>query len=69
MLTRGMAKELGPHGIRVNCVNPTAVENTDMAKQIFDVPPVLDAFKQATPLGKFPGKNISINFLHTEAHF
>ena len=31
MLTKNMAVELGPHGIRVNSVNPTVVE-TDMTK-------------------------------------
>lgn len=30
-LSRSMALELGPHGIRVNCVNPTVIM-TEMAK-------------------------------------
>jgi len=51
-LTRVMAKELGPHGIRVNAVNPT-VTLTPMAELAWSDPakskPVLDRI----PLGRF----------------
>ena len=49
-MTRVMAMELGPHKIRVNCVNPTIVW-TEMAQRTVDSS-VLEAVLQTTPLGK-----------------
>lgn len=46
-LTRALAKELGPSGIRVNCVAPGVIL-TDMCA---DVPPeILEELRQETPL-------------------
>lgn len=48
-LSKALAKELGPSGIRVNCVAPGVIE-TDMLR-CYDRA-VLDALAQETPLGR-----------------
>jgi 3-oxoacyl-[acyl-carrier protein] reductase len=48
-LTLSLSKELGPRGIRVNCVSP-GLTRTDMTK---DLPPDLfDKLRSITPLGR-----------------
>lgn len=47
-LTKALAKELGPSGIRVNCICPGVVM-TDMMKDFDDQ--TLDELKEETPLG------------------
>ncbi|KAI0216274.1 L-xylulose reductase [Lamellibrachia satsuma] len=49
---RVMALELGPHQIRVNCVNPTVVKN-DMGKSTWDDPVKAPAALARIPQGKF----------------
>ena len=49
-LTRVMAMELGPHKIRVNCINPTVVW-TPLAQRVLNVS-VVEKVLQKTPLGK-----------------
>ncbi|MGB8818802.1 MAG: SDR family oxidoreductase [Rhizobiaceae bacterium] len=51
-LTRVMAKELGPHGIRVNAVNPT-VTLTPMAVKAWSDPAKAAGMLSRIPLGKF----------------
>ncbi|GBP78532.1 hypothetical protein EVAR_61664_1 [Eumeta japonica] len=52
-LTRVMAMELGPHGIRVNCVNPTVIL-TEMAKAGgWNDPERGKDMKSKIPLGRF----------------
>jgi L-xylulose reductase len=51
-LTRVMAKELGPHGIRVNAVNPT-VTLTPMAVKAWSNPAKAAGMMNRIPLGKF----------------
>lgn len=51
-LTRAMALELGPHGIRVNCVNPTVIL-TEMAKVGWSDPVKAEEMKAKIPLGRF----------------
>lgn len=51
-LTRAMALELGPHGIRVNCVNPTVIL-TEMAKVGWSDPVKAKEMKAKIPLGRF----------------
>ncbi len=51
-LTRVMAKELGPHGIRVNAVNPT-VTLTPMAIKAWSDPAKAAGMLSRIPVGKF----------------
>ena len=51
-LTRVMTLELGPHGIRVNCVNPTVVK-TEISEFIWSDPSVAEPYLKMTPLGRF----------------
>ena len=48
-LTKALAKELGPSGIRVNCVAPGVIE-TDMCANV--APEILDEMAQETPAGR-----------------
>jgi 3-oxoacyl-[acyl-carrier protein] reductase len=49
-MTKGLAKELAPHGIRVNAVSPGTVDNDFHAQ--FSNRQILDAVVAATPAGK-----------------
>ena len=51
-LTRVMAKELGPHSIRVNAVNP-GITLTDLARVAWDAPEKGGPMLARTPLGRF----------------
>ena len=51
-VTRVMAMELGPHKIRVNSINPTAVE-TEMTRPYMEKAEDLVTWLANTPLGKF----------------
>ncbi|XP_028174661.1 D-erythrulose reductase-like [Ostrinia nubilalis] len=51
-MTRVMALELGPHGIRVNTVNPTAVM-TDLGRQVWADPAKSSLMLSKIPLGRF----------------
>jgi L-xylulose reductase len=51
-ITRVMAIELGPHGIRVNSVNP-AITLTPMAVKAWSDPAKSDPVKARIPLGRF----------------
>ena len=51
-LTRVMALELGPHGIRVNAVNPTVVM-TPMGKMAWGDPEKARPMLEEIPLGRF----------------
>ncbi|CAI9739890.1 L-xylulose reductase isoform X2 [Octopus vulgaris] len=53
-LTRSMALELGPHGIRVNCVNPTVVL-TEMGIKFWTDPVRAGPMLDRIPLKKFAG--------------
>ena len=59
-LTRVMTLELGPHGIRVNCVSPTVVE-TDMTKFVWDNPERAAASLKRIPLGRFASVEDVVN--------
>ena len=48
-LTRALAKELGPSGIRVNCVAPGVIL-TDMCATV--APEILESLRQETPIGR-----------------
>jgi 3-oxoacyl-[acyl-carrier protein] reductase len=49
-MTRGMAREFGPHGIRVNAVAPGIID-TNYHKS-FSTEPMLEAARASTPLGR-----------------
>lgn len=49
-LARGLAQELGPRGIRVNCVSAGVVD-TDALKHFPNREHLLDEYRQRTPLG------------------
>jgi len=48
-LTKALAKELGPSGIRVNCVAPGVIQ-TDMCAQV--EPEILEEMASETPVGR-----------------
>ena len=48
-LTKALAKELGPSGIRVNCVAPGVIL-TDMCAEVD--PEILEELRQETPIGR-----------------
>ncbi len=48
-LTKALAKELGPSGVRVNCVAPGVIQ-TDMCADVD--PEIMAAMAQETPLGR-----------------
>jgi NAD(P)-dependent dehydrogenase (short-subunit alcohol dehydrogenase family) len=48
-ITKGLAKELAPHGIRVNAVSPGTVDNH--FHEQFSTRPMLDGVVSATPAG------------------
>jgi 3-oxoacyl-[acyl-carrier protein] reductase len=50
-MTRGMARELAPRGIRVNCVAPGLIGGTDF-HQRFTAPDAFAAAEKAVPLGR-----------------
>ena len=50
-LARNLAVELGPKGIRVNCIAPGLIK-TDFAQALWDNPDILKATLRNTPLGR-----------------
>ncbi len=52
-LTKSLAVELAPHGIRVNCVAPGWVD-TDMCTGVFSEPGYREKVRQSIPLKRIP---------------
>ncbi len=51
MLTRVLAKELAPFGVRVNAIAPALVE-TRFSEALWKTPEILDAYLKTTPMGR-----------------
>ncbi|HXK61666.1 MAG TPA: SDR family NAD(P)-dependent oxidoreductase [Acidobacteriota bacterium] len=49
-MTRSLAKEFSPHGIRVNCVSPGTIDTN--YHRTFSTPQMLEAIAAATPMGR-----------------
>lgn len=50
-LSKGMARELAPHGIRVNCVAPALIGDTEFHAR-FTPPDAFSAIEKTIPLGR-----------------
>ncbi|XP_045448612.1 L-xylulose reductase-like [Melitaea cinxia] len=59
-MTRIMALELGPHGIRVNTINPTVIM-TELGRRAWADPEKAQAFLSKIPLGRFGEVQEAVN--------
>lgn len=61
-LTKALAQELGPAGIRVNCVAPGVIQ-TDMCAKV--APDIMEELRQQTPIGKLgTGEDVASAILY-----
>jgi 3-oxoacyl-[acyl-carrier protein] reductase len=67
-MTKSLAKELAPHGVRVNAISPGVIDTP--FHEVFSTPAMIANFVQAIPLGRV-GKSIEcakvIAFLASDA--
>lgn len=61
-LTKALAQELGPAGIRVNCVAPGVIQ-TDMCAKV--APDIMEELRQQTPVGRLgTGEDVASAILY-----